>query len=65
MQGDAVSTSSRHPGSPPPPKCAPTLPRTFVEEDAGDPECGEEQRKVLAAVYPARGRLGERVVHLG
>lgn len=64
-----MSTRSRYPGSPPPtpPRVSPphTLPRTFVEEDAGDPECGEEQRKVLAAVYPAWGGLGERVARLG
>lgn len=59
-----MSTRSRRSGTTPP-ECAPTLSRTFVEEDAGDPERGEEQRKVLAAVYPAWGGLGERAARMG
>lgn len=30
-----------------------SCPQTFVEEDASDPEAGEKQREILAAVHPA------------
>lgn len=36
-----------------PGRARPPLAQTFVKEDAGDPERGEKQREVLAAVHSA------------
>lgn len=61
-----MNTRARHPGIIPKrtPERSPTPSRTFVEKDAGDPERGEEQREVLAAVHPAWYGLGERAAGL-
>lgn len=58
-----MNTRARHPGTTP--ERTPASSRTFVEKDAGDPERGEEQREVLAAVHPAWDGVGERAAGLG
>lgn len=51
-----VSRPARDPGAAV--RARPSRAQTFVKEDAGDPERGEEQREVLAAVHSARGGRG-------
>lgn len=51
-----VSWPARDPGAAV--RACPSRAQTFVKEDAGDPERGEEQREVLTTVHSARGGRG-------